>query len=152
MLSTYALRYLTTRAGVVLPAVQAAIAAKGRSATSTRSRIHIKDIADLHNDAGQALYPEIYKNLQMYQEVVEPNVDEMDRAFASNVRRDIENIVKKSQETARELHAACSDKRSKAEDLRDMELKLEIYARHLFNYQGCMNRSVEFQGSFSEKC
>ncbi|KAL8719790.1 MAG: hypothetical protein Q9225_003251 [Loekoesia sp. 1 TL-2023] len=120
--------------GAVIPALQAANTAKGRSAKLAQSRLRAKDIAELHNAAGQGLFPAIYTNLNLYQEVVEPNDDGKDQEFASNLQS-IYRTLKESQETAQELYNASKGMRSNPEDLKAMEDKLGVHALHLINSQ-----------------
>lgn len=136
--------------GALIPALQAVNSAKGCSAKSTGSRVRAKDIAELHNDAGQGLFLAIYSNLKLYQEVVEPNFDEEDRGSASNLES-IYKTVKESQETAQELHNASKGGRSKPEDLRALEDKLGVHALHLINSQLSLMLSVAFHRSFPRK-
>lgn len=121
--------------------LQAAIAAKHHLAKPTAARLHARDIAELNNDAGQEFLSAIYSNLQVYREVVEPNVEEKDRVFATNIQKVIYRVVKQSQETARELDHASKDKQSKPADLRALEDKLGECAQWLNGFQlALMNR------------
>ncbi|KAL8827405.1 MAG: hypothetical protein Q9191_003201 [Dirinaria sp. TL-2023a] len=127
--------------GLVPPVLQAAIAAKDRLAKPTAARMHARDIAELNNDAGQEFLAAIYSNLQVYREVVEPNVEERDRVFASNIHKAIYKVIKQSQETAQELDHASKDKQVKPADLRALEDKLRECAQWLNGFQlSLMNR------------
>lgn len=149
--STKISQSLTTCVGASIPIVQAAIAAKDRSARLAEPRLHAKDIVELHNNAGQELFSAVYSNLQIYQDLVEPNVDETDRVFASNLRKSIYRTVKESQETAQQLYNATKDKRTKPEAIKAMADKLGEYAKYLNNLQLAMIKSVAFHRSSSEE-
>lgn len=107
-------------------------------AKPTEARVHAKNIAELNDE----LFAAIYSNLQLYEEVVVQSVDEKDQVFASNVQRSIYKIIKKSQETAQELHNAGEEKS------RALQCKFGEYARYLNNFQLSMTKSVAF--SFTE--
>ena len=136
--------------GAAIPVMQAAIAAIGRLESPTGPRLHARSIAELHSEASQEWFSAIYSNLQLYQEVVEPNVEEQDRAFASNVRTNVYRMVTKSQETIDQLLAASRDQRSRPEDLRALEDKLGEYAKYLNNFQVSLMKYVTVHSTFAK--
>lgn len=131
--------------------MQAAITVKDRSAKPKEARIRARDIAELHDDLGQTLFSNIDSTLRLYQDVVESNVDEKHRVLASNLRKSVDRTVKESRETARALYNASRDKRSKPENLRAMEDKLDECAKYLNSSLLNMTMSVPYHRSFPQE-
>lgn len=150
ILLSHVCQRLTAPIGAVIPVLQAAITAKDRSAKLEQPRVHARTVAELHNDVGREQFLAIYLNLEKYRAVVEPYVDENDRLFALDVQKRIYKTVKKIEETAQELYNAseCNQSKPKYQYLRELEYKLEIYARHLNNDQLCLMQSVGSHSSF----
>ena len=125
--------------GTVIPTFQLAIAENDRSASAREVRNHAQGTVDFYNDTGEKMFETIHSNLQRFQEVVEPNVDEADRLFARNLRRETYRTIIKSQEAVRELAQAHRERLSR-EVLRGLEDKLKRYGMTLNHCQVSMSK------------
>ena len=93
------------------------IQTKDSSAKFIDLRAHAKNIAELHNEIGQAQYSAIYSVLQRYRDIVEPNVGEKDRLVISNLQKSIFENIRKSQDIVQRLGRASKAESSKSGDL-----------------------------------
>lgn len=117
----------------MLPVLQTVVQAKDSSAKPTVLRAHAKNIAELHNEVGQAQYSAIYSVLQRYRDIVEPNVSEEDRLVISNLQKSIYRNIRTSQDIAQQLGRASKAERSKPEDLSALKNELGECAKYLNN-------------------
>ena len=138
----FAITLLTPGSGLALPTIQAVISAKSHSTDRKTSRLDAVTIAELQNDLGEEWFDAIHSNLRLYEEVVEPNVDEKDRVFASVIRARICHIIEDMQATAQELARASKNPQSKEKDLIANKDKLEELGKYLNRFLFVMSRSV----------
>ena len=128
--------------GAVIPAVQATFSLIGGKEELERARAAARYKVNLHRESSQELFSLIYENLQLYQDYVEPNVDQNDRVFASTVRREMLKTVKRSQNTAQDLDRAKNDPHCGRDQLRALEDKLDGYATLLNGLQLSLTRQA----------
>ena len=128
--------------GAIIPTLQATANFIGGRRGIERQLRSVGDIADLHNEVGQELLSAIYEELQDYQDIVEPNVSQNDRLFASTIRREMYKIMKRIEDTARDLDQARRDPRN-IDHLRALSNRFDRYGVLLNNLQHSLNRSVQ---------